>query len=50
VARLYGISNGCAWAWSNKGLLPKPEKLGPRVTGWRVGDLWKALAALHGAA
>jgi predicted DNA-binding transcriptional regulator AlpA len=27
------------------GLIPKPRKLGPRVTAWNVGELRRALAA-----
>lgn len=34
--------------WVRKGIAPKPHKLGPGVTVWRVGDLRAFLAKQQG--
>lgn len=39
VAALKGISAPTVWRWVKAGRLPKPVKLGPNTTAWRVGDL-----------
>lgn len=39
VAARYGISKDSVWRWSSTGDLPKPVKLGPNVTRWRLADL-----------
>jgi len=39
VADIHDISVPTAWRWSARGLLPKPEKLGPGTTRWNVGAL-----------
>lgn len=44
VAALNGISAPTVWRWVKTGRLPQPSKLGPNTTGWRVGDLRRALA------
>lgn len=33
------IGNTTVWDWVKKGLLPPPQKLGPQVTAWNVGQL-----------
>jgi predicted DNA-binding transcriptional regulator AlpA len=43
VAALNGISDPTVWRWVKAGRLPQPVKLGPNTTGWRVGDLRRAL-------
>lgn len=36
------VSAATIWRWVKEGKLPRPEKLGPNTTVWRVGDLRKA--------
>ena len=42
VAAWRGISTASVWRHVKAGLLPKPVKLGPNTTAWRVGDLRRA--------
>jgi predicted DNA-binding transcriptional regulator AlpA len=49
VCALFSISQPTAWRWVKKGLLPKPRKLGPRVAGFQVAAVRRALAS-HGGA
>ncbi len=44
VAALYGVGTATVWRWVKAGRLPKPLKVGPNTTAWRVGDLRR-----HGA-
>jgi prophage regulatory protein len=37
------ISRSTWWAGVKSGRYPKPEKLGPRITVWRVKDIQKLL-------
>jgi len=39
VCALYGISLATTWRWSESGRLPKPVKIGPRVSAWSVRAL-----------
>lgn len=39
VAARLGVSKATVWRWSAQGTLPKPVKLGPNTTRWRVADL-----------
>lgn len=34
VARAYGIGRSTVWAWVAQGILPAPEKIGPRTSRW----------------
>lgn len=45
VAAVLSISRNSVWRWSREGRLPRPVKLGQRVSGWRVGDVRAFLAA-----
>lgn len=45
VAALLGISPMTVWRWSRSGRLPRPKKVGPKVTAWNVGELRKAQVA-----
>lgn len=36
---LIPVPSSTWWRWVRSGLAPKPVKLGPGVTAWRVGDL-----------
>ncbi len=39
LAPLLGISVVTLWRWSSAGKMPKPVKLGERVTAWRAEDI-----------
>lgn len=39
VLRLIPIGKSTLWAWVAAGKFPKPVKLGPRTSVWRVGDV-----------
>jgi predicted DNA-binding transcriptional regulator AlpA len=43
VEALFGYSSSTVWRRVRDGLLPKPERLGPRTTAWNVGKLRRAL-------
>jgi predicted DNA-binding transcriptional regulator AlpA len=43
VEALFGYSGSTVWRRVKTGLLPAPEKLGPRVTAWNVGKLRRTL-------
>lgn len=45
VAILFGCSPATIWRGVKNGTIPAPEKVGPRITGWRVGKLRQALTA-----
>ncbi|MFE8710270.1 MULTISPECIES: helix-turn-helix transcriptional regulator [Aeromonas] len=39
LAPLLGIAVVTLWRWSAAGKIPKPVKLGERVTAWRAEDV-----------
>ena len=39
AARFLGVSVQTAYRWAAIGRLPRPLKLGPRTSGWRLEDL-----------
>jgi predicted DNA-binding transcriptional regulator AlpA len=43
VSALRNCSNATTWRHVQQGLLPAPKKIGPRITGWNVGELRKCL-------
>lgn len=47
VAALFACSKPTVWRRVNAGLIPKPRKLGPRVTAWQVGELRQTLGGGH---
>jgi predicted DNA-binding transcriptional regulator AlpA len=44
VEALFACSASTVWRRVASGGIPKPRKLGPRVTVWNVGELRRALA------
>lgn len=44
VTALYGVGSATVWRWVQSGRLPKPRKIGPNTTAWRVGELRRAAA------
>lgn len=39
IPAIYPISKSSWWAGIKRGIYPKPVKLGPRTTAWRVEDI-----------
>ncbi len=40
---IYPVSKSTWWAGVRSGRFPKPVKLGPRITAWRVEDIRKLI-------
>ncbi len=40
------VKKSCWWAGVQSGRFPKPVKLGPRVTAWRVEDIRALIASV----
>jgi len=45
VASRYGVSRATVWRWTAEGRIPKPEKLAPGTTRWRLALVVDALEA-----
>lgn len=43
VEALFACAAATVWRRVAAGLIPKPRKLGPRLTAWNVGELRAAL-------
>jgi len=41
---LIPVKKSCWWAGVKSGRFPKPVKLGPRITAWRVEDIRKLIS------
>lgn len=39
ILRVFPVSKSTWWAGVKEGLYPKPVKLGPKITAWRVEDV-----------
>ena len=39
AARFLGVSCQTLYRWSAVGRLPRPLKIGPRTSGWKLADL-----------
>jgi prophage regulatory protein len=52
VAIRYDISRSTIWRWVKEDRFPKPIKLGPASTRWRIADLeaWDLIQASKGRA
>ena len=44
LADRYGVSRATVWRWVQRGKFPKPVKLSPGCTRWRLADVeaWEA--------
>lgn len=42
------VKKTCWWAGVKSGRFPKPVKLGPRITAWRVEDIKALIAQIQG--
>ena len=36
VAKRFGISTDTVWRWTRDGEFPKPWRMGPNTTGWKL--------------
>lgn len=45
VAALLGCSVSTVWAWAKKGIIPAPQRIGPRFTYWLRVDIEAAATA-----
>lgn len=41
LAQRYNVSRATIWRWSSEGRIPKPVKLTPGCTRWRLADISK---------
>lgn len=39
VEKRYGISDSTLYQWSKNGMFPKPYKLGPKLSRWKLSEL-----------
>ena len=47
VLNVFPVSKSTWWAGCKSGRYPKPVKLGPRVTAWRVEDIRSLIAEVQ---
>lgn len=45
ILKVFPISKSTWWAGVKDGRFPKPVKLGPKITAWRVEDIRTLIAA-----
>ncbi|MDP2433456.1 MAG: AlpA family phage regulatory protein [Pseudomonadota bacterium] len=45
IPALIPVKKSCWWAGVKSGRFPKPVKLGPRVTAWKVEDILALIAS-----
>ena len=45
IPAIIPVKKSCWWDGVKSGLFPKPVKLGPRVTAWRVEDIRALIAS-----
>lgn len=52
IPEVLPVSSPTLWRWCKSGKFPRPVKLGPRVTAWRVEDVrsWMDARTAGGAA
>ena len=50
IPAIIPVKKSCWWSGVQAGRYPKPVKLAPRVTAWRVEDIRKLVAKLGEAA
>ncbi|GJM02862.1 MAG: hypothetical protein DHS20C08_13630 [Rhodomicrobium sp.] len=48
VLKVYPVSKSTWWAGIKEGRYPKPVKLGPKITAWRVEDIRTLIAQTEG--
>lgn len=45
VLKVFPVSKSTWWAGVKDGRFPKPVKLGPKITAWRVDDIRELIAS-----
>lgn len=48
VLKVFPVSKSTWWAGVKDGRFPKPVKLGPKMTAWRVEDIRELIASFGG--
>jgi len=48
VLKIFPVSKSTWWAGVKDGRYPKPVKLGPKMTAWRVEDIRELVASTQG--
>jgi predicted DNA-binding transcriptional regulator AlpA len=48
VLKVFPVSKSTWWAGVKDGRYPKPVKLGPKMTAWRVEDIKELIASTQG--
>jgi len=43
VKALLGCSSATVWRYAKMGIIPAPQKRGPRISAWNVGELRRSL-------
>lgn len=46
VAAIFDCSVPTIWRWAKVGILPKPYKVSPQMTAWKVGEIRAARRAM----
>lgn len=47
ILKIYPVSKSTWWAGIKKGRYPKPVKLGPKITAWKVEDIHKLIGEVE---
>ena len=47
VLKVYPVSKSTWWAGVKDGAYPKPVKLAPKITAWRVEDIRELIASIE---
>ncbi|PJB73046.1 MAG: transcriptional regulator [Alphaproteobacteria bacterium CG_4_9_14_3_um_filter_47_13] len=45
ILKIFPVSKSTWWAGVKEGRYPKPVKLGPKITAWRVEDIRELIAS-----
>jgi len=47
ILKIFPVSKSTWWAGVKDGRYPKPIKLGPKMTAWRVEDIQRLIASIE---
>ena len=47
ILQLIPVSKSTWWAGVKSGRFPKPVKLGPRITAWKIEDIYQLIDSLN---
>lgn len=45
VAKMLSIAKSTVWMYASNGTLPKPTKISPRVSAWKLSDIEAFIAS-----